>query len=150
MTSPLLVEVRGNVQIMTLNRPEARNAATLEMSEAMVAALDALDADPALSVGIITGAGGSHEGAAGKLVAGSTAAAGASSAWVYGRLLKVSSRPVVIFLKRDVPGTADKRRLLIGLRGRFMLLHSCWWFQRVYFCRGVLSRCCRTIQIRSG
>lgn len=59
MTSPLLVEVRGNVQIMTLNRPEARNAATLEMSEAMVAALDALDADPALSVGIITGAGGS-------------------------------------------------------------------------------------------
>ena len=54
MTSPLLVEVRGNVQIMTLNRPEARNAATLEMSEAMVAALDALDADPALSVGIIT------------------------------------------------------------------------------------------------
>lgn len=59
MTSPLLVEVRGNVQIMTLNRPEARNAATLEMSEAMVAALDALDADPALSAGIITGAGGS-------------------------------------------------------------------------------------------
>ena len=59
MTSPLLVEVRGNVQIMTLNRPEARNAATLEMSEAMVAALDALDANPALSVGIITGAGGS-------------------------------------------------------------------------------------------
>ena len=59
MTSPLLVEARGNVQIMTLNRPEARNAATLEMSEAMVAALDALDANPALSVGIITGAGGS-------------------------------------------------------------------------------------------
>ncbi len=59
MTSPLLVEVRGNVQIMTLNRPEARNAATLKMSEAMVAALDALDANPALSVGIITGAGGS-------------------------------------------------------------------------------------------
>ena len=58
MSSPLLVEVRGNVQIMTLNRPEARNAATLEMAEAMVAALDALDANPALSVGIITGAGG--------------------------------------------------------------------------------------------
>jgi len=58
MTSPLLVEIRGNVQIMTLNRPEARNAATLEMSEAMVAALDELDANPALSAGIITGAGG--------------------------------------------------------------------------------------------
>lgn len=58
MSTPLLVEVRGSVQIMTLNRPEARNAATLEMSEAMVAALDELDANPALQVGIITGAGG--------------------------------------------------------------------------------------------
>ena len=54
--SPLLVEIRGNIQIMTLNRPEARNAVTLEMAEAMVAALDALDANPALSVGIINGA----------------------------------------------------------------------------------------------
>ena len=56
--SPLLVEIRGNIQIMTLNRPEARNAVTLEMAEAMVAALDALDANPSLSVGIINGAGG--------------------------------------------------------------------------------------------
>lgn len=56
--SPLLVEIRGNIQIMTLNRPEARNAVTLEMAEAMVAALDAFDANPALSVGIINGAGG--------------------------------------------------------------------------------------------
>ncbi len=56
--SPLLVEIRDNIQIMTLNRPEAKNAATLEMAEAMVAALDAFDANPALSVGIVTGAGG--------------------------------------------------------------------------------------------
>lgn len=56
---PLLVETRGNIQIMTLNRPEARNAVSLEMAQAMAAALDAFDADPALSVGIITGAGGS-------------------------------------------------------------------------------------------
>ena len=32
MTSTVLVEVRGNVQIMTLSNPEARNAATLEMA----------------------------------------------------------------------------------------------------------------------
>lgn len=56
---PLLVETRGNIQIMTLNRPEARNAVSLEMAQAMAAALDAFDADPALSVGLITGAGGS-------------------------------------------------------------------------------------------
>lgn len=55
---PLLVEIRDNIQIMTLNRPEARNAVTLEMAEAMVSALDAFDANPSLSVGIIVGAGG--------------------------------------------------------------------------------------------
>ena len=56
MASTVLVEVRGNVQIMTLCNPEARNAATLEMAEAMAAALDELDSNPALQVGVITGA----------------------------------------------------------------------------------------------
>ncbi len=58
MTSTVLVEVQGNVQIMTLSNPEARNAATLEMAEAMACALDELDRNPALQVGIITGAAG--------------------------------------------------------------------------------------------
>lgn len=58
MTSTVLSEIRGNVLIMTLHHPEARNAATLEMSQAMAAALDELDRNPALQVGIVTGAGG--------------------------------------------------------------------------------------------
>lgn len=58
-TAELLVETRGPVLIMQLNRPQARNAATLEMAEAMALALDALDSQPELRVGIITGAGGS-------------------------------------------------------------------------------------------
>ena len=58
MTTTVLVEVRGSVQIMTLSNPEARNAATLEMSEALAAALDELDTNPALQAGIVTGAGG--------------------------------------------------------------------------------------------
>lgn len=58
-TAELLVETRGPVLIMQLNRPQARNAATLEMAEAMASALDALDSQPDLRVGIITGAGGS-------------------------------------------------------------------------------------------
>lgn len=58
MSSTVLVEVRGNVQVMTLSNPEARNAATLEMAEALAAALDDLDSNPALQAGIITGAGG--------------------------------------------------------------------------------------------
>ena len=35
MTSTVLVEIRDNIQIMTLSNVPARNAATLEMSEAM-------------------------------------------------------------------------------------------------------------------
>lgn len=58
MSSTVLVEVRGNVLVMTLSNPEARNAATLEMAEAMAAALDELDRNPTLQVGVITGAGG--------------------------------------------------------------------------------------------
>ncbi|MBR0778629.1 crotonase/enoyl-CoA hydratase family protein [Bradyrhizobium diazoefficiens] len=56
--APVLTEVRGPILIITLNRPEAKNAANLAMSRGVAAALDRLDADDALTVGIITGAGG--------------------------------------------------------------------------------------------
>ncbi|ARU04837.1 enoyl-CoA hydratase [Comamonas serinivorans] len=58
MTAPVLVEIKDNVQIITLNRPEAKNAATAEMAELMVQAIDQLESRDDLSVGIITGAGG--------------------------------------------------------------------------------------------
>jgi enoyl-CoA hydratase len=54
----VLTEVRDGVLIVTLNRPEAKNAANKALSEQVAAAMDTLDADPALRVGIITGAGG--------------------------------------------------------------------------------------------
>jgi enoyl-CoA hydratase len=58
MSDPVLTEVRGNVLIVTLNRPEAKNAANKALAEGVAAAMDKLDADPELRVGIITGAGG--------------------------------------------------------------------------------------------
>jgi len=57
-TAPVLTEVRGPVLIITLNRPEAKNAANLALAQGVAAAIDRLDADDALTVGIITGAGG--------------------------------------------------------------------------------------------
>ncbi len=54
----VLTEVRGHILIITLNRPEAKNAANLALAKGVAAALDWLDHDPALYVGIITGAGG--------------------------------------------------------------------------------------------
>jgi enoyl-CoA hydratase len=56
--APVLVERDGRIQIITLNRPEARNAVNRALAEGLAEALDALDADDELSVGIVTGAGG--------------------------------------------------------------------------------------------
>lgn len=54
----VLTEVRGPILIITLNRPEAKNAANLALSKGVAAAIDQLDGDDSLTVGIITGSGG--------------------------------------------------------------------------------------------
>src|SRR5205809_7740883 len=55
--SLVLTEARGAVLVITINRPDARNSMNRAAAEAMGAALDQLDADPNLAVGVITGAG---------------------------------------------------------------------------------------------
>ena len=54
----VLVEVgEDGVALVTLNRPESRNALDPDVQEALVAAVLRLDADPAVRVAILTGAG---------------------------------------------------------------------------------------------
>ena len=53
-----LIEQRGQTLILTLNRPEARNALSTEMLSIMVDAWDRVDADPDIRTCILTGAGG--------------------------------------------------------------------------------------------
>ncbi|MGQ0466676.1 MAG: crotonase/enoyl-CoA hydratase family protein [Sporichthyaceae bacterium] len=57
-TTTVTTETTGAVVVVTLNRPAARNCIDRETAEGVAAALDALDSDPALAVGILTGAGG--------------------------------------------------------------------------------------------
>ena len=52
-----LIEQRGHVLIVTMNRPESRNALSGEMLEIMVQAWDRVDSDPDIRVCILTGAG---------------------------------------------------------------------------------------------
>jgi enoyl-CoA hydratase len=54
---PVLVEADGSLLRITLNRPRRRNAVDLPMARALAAALDRLDADPDLAVGVVGGAG---------------------------------------------------------------------------------------------
>ncbi|WP_369227924.1 crotonase/enoyl-CoA hydratase family protein [Streptomyces sp. R39] len=62
MTEPaqhqdVLVTVDQGVMVVTINRPQARNAVNLAVAEGIAAALDELDARPDLAVGVVTGAG---------------------------------------------------------------------------------------------
>src|SRR6476646_8863351 len=51
------LERRGHIALVTLNRPDARNAISPEVSQAMAAVLDEIEADPALRAVVLTGAG---------------------------------------------------------------------------------------------
>ena len=51
------LERRGSVALVTLNRPEARNAISPEVSAAMVEILDSVEADADLRAVVLTGAG---------------------------------------------------------------------------------------------
>lgn len=53
----VLTERRDRVLLVTLNRPDQRNAVNAALAAGVAAALDELDADPALTLGVVTGAG---------------------------------------------------------------------------------------------
>jgi enoyl-CoA hydratase len=55
--SAVRTERRERILVITLNRPDQRNAINAEVAEGIAGALEELDADAALSVGVITGAG---------------------------------------------------------------------------------------------
>ena len=54
----VVVGREGPVLVVTINRPQMRNAIDRATSEAIAQAMDILDADASLSLGILTGAGG--------------------------------------------------------------------------------------------
>lgn len=53
----VIYETRGHVAVLTLNRPEARNAVNGELAQAMEAALDQMEADPEIWVGVLAANG---------------------------------------------------------------------------------------------
>ncbi|MEE6165950.1 MULTISPECIES: crotonase/enoyl-CoA hydratase family protein [Mycobacteriaceae] len=58
MSEVVLRERQGRTLVITINRPEARNAFNLAVAQGLADAVDELDNTPELSVAIITGAGG--------------------------------------------------------------------------------------------
>ncbi|MQY04505.1 crotonase/enoyl-CoA hydratase family protein [Actinomadura macrotermitis] len=58
MSDAVLTEEDGAVLVITINRPEARNAVNGAVAQGIAAAMDELDNRKDLSIGVITGAGG--------------------------------------------------------------------------------------------
>ncbi len=58
MSDEVLVDIADGIMTVTLNRPKAKNAANRALAEGVAAAMDELDSNDAISVAIITGAGG--------------------------------------------------------------------------------------------
>ncbi len=57
MADEVLVDVEDGIMVVTLNRPEAKNAANKALAEGVAAAMDRLDAEDDIRVAILTGAG---------------------------------------------------------------------------------------------
>lgn len=91
MADSVLVERHDAVLVITINRPEARNALDAEAARGIAAAADELDGDPQLRVGVLTGAGGSF-------------CAGMDlKAFLTGSISDISGPGIGIFTKRTFP-----------------------------------------------
>ena len=58
MSEEVLTSEEDGILVVTIDRPEAKNAMTKAAAEGIAAAMDRLDSDDNLRVGILTGAGG--------------------------------------------------------------------------------------------
>jgi enoyl-CoA hydratase len=58
MSEAVLTEVRDDVLVISINRPDARNAINGDVARGIAAALDRLDGEDDLRVGVLTGSGG--------------------------------------------------------------------------------------------
>ncbi|RXT56033.1 enoyl-CoA hydratase [Bosea sp. Tri-44] len=121
MKDSVLVEVRGAVGILTLNRPQILNAWNAPMRSRLVEGLDELEANEAVRAIILTGAGGRAFGAGQDLNETKTFDQDRAEAWMnewerlYDRLRSLS-KPIIAALNGVAAGSAFQVALLCDLR----------------------------------
>ena len=96
--SKVLYDTRGTIARLTINRPEAMNAFDLETAKLLADRLREFDADPALRVAIITGAGDKAfcAGADLKKMHGGSHAGGITELWDFERQERLGQRLQVV------------------------------------------------------
>ncbi len=92
----VLFEVRGRSALITLNRPEARNAVNTELAEAVDAAIDRFEADADLWTAVLAGNGPVFcAGADLKAVASGNVQLGTKDGGFGGFVIKQRTKPVI-------------------------------------------------------
>lgn len=121
MKDSVLLEVRGPVGILTLNRPQVLNAWNAPMRSRLVEALDELEGNEAVRAIILTGAGDRAFGAGQDLNETKTFDADRAEEWMgewerlYDRLRSLS-KPIIAALNGVAAGSAFQVSLLCDLR----------------------------------
>jgi enoyl-CoA hydratase len=117
----ILSEIRGNVGIVTLNRPAVLNAWHARMREELVEAFDAMEANEAIRAVVLTGAGDRAFGAGQDLNETKTFDPDRAELWIgewerlYERIRSLS-KPVVAALNGVAAGSAFQVALLCDIR----------------------------------
>ena len=89
-------EVRGRVALITLNRPEARNAVRQQLAEDLEAAIDRLESDADLWIGILCGNGPSFcAGADLKAIAAGSARLSTERGGCAGLVRRTRTKPLI-------------------------------------------------------
>ena len=90
----ILTERRGHVLVVTINRPEARNAFDAGSAQALQAAADRIDVEDDIFVAVITGAGGNFSAGA-DLKAAARGERAATTRGGFGWFSKPPKKPVI-------------------------------------------------------
>ena len=90
----ILTERRGHVLVITMNRPQARNAFDAASAMALEAVIDELDATDELFVAVITGAGGTFSAGA-DLKAAARGERAATKRGGFGMFAKPPRKPII-------------------------------------------------------
>lgn len=91
----VLTERRGPILVITLNRPEVKNACDSELAFAMNAAMDLLDETDELFIGVVTGAGGDFSAGADLKAAARGGASARPERGGFGLFKRPSRKPLI-------------------------------------------------------